>query len=216
MSLNISQYSSLLVHYTINWEQWQNDIKDYVTLLKEWNTILSLVSVKDIETACISHIEDSLSLIPYIFDEMIVSQGKIWLDIGSGGGFPVIPILLTRKDIRAILIERKSKKAGFLQMLVSRYKLINTKVVCETFPQCLQRLDIKTKDIRILTSRGVEKPEMLAMFLTRWMGKGMKYLCQAPLIDEFFNDTSFKKDIIWDEFTSQNMRRGKLVIIERN
>ncbi len=216
MSFNIPLYSSLLKKYSIHWIQWERDIQQYISLLKEWNPIISLVSPNDLEKNCISHIEDSLSLIPYILDDIKNTAHKIWLDIGTGGGFPAIPILLTQKDISAILIERKMKKVGFLQMLVSKFKLGNIKVVCDTFPQCLQRIDINKENLSVITSRGIEKPETLSSFLAQWLSKKTKYLCQSPYIDKLFNDDSFEKIYINDEFDLHKMRRGKLVIIKRS
>lgn len=216
MSFNIPLYSSLLKKYSIHWIQWERNIQQYVSLLKEWNPIISLVSPNDLEKNCISHIEDSLSLIPYILNNINDTSQKIWLDIGTGGGFPAIPILLTQKeDISAILIERKMKKVGFLQMLVSKFKLRNTRVVCDTFPQCLQRIDINKEDLNVITSRGIEKPEILSSFLAQWLGEKTKYLCQSPHIDKLFDDNSFEKIYINDEFDIQKMRRGKLVIIKK-
>ncbi len=215
MLLNLKLYSNLLNDYSIDWMQWNKDIKQYISLMKEWNKNISLVSQRDIENDCVTHIEDSLSLIPYIFDKINDSQKKIWLDIGPGGGFPSIPVLIARKETPAILIERKTKKAGFLQMLASKFKLANTKVVCDSFPQYFQSIGIKKEQIHILTARGIEKPDPFAHILQKWLGKGTRYLCQSPHIHELFNDSSFKKDFIYDTFDIQNLRRGRLVIIER-
>lgn len=215
MLLNVVLYRDLFVQYPIDWEQWQADIQRYVDLIKEWNQRLSLVSPKDVEVDCIPHIEDSLSLLPYILEGLLVPERKIWVDIGSGGGFPAIPILLTRRDISTLLIERKSKKVGFLQMLISKFKLVNTRVVCDNFPPCLQRSTIRKEDIGVITSRGVEKPESIASFLSGWMDRGMKYLCQSPQVDMYFPDDIFNKEVVKDIFTEKGMRRGRLVIIEK-
>ncbi len=215
MPLKIPLYNNLLKKYPIHWAQWETDIQQYIYLLKEWNPMISLVSSNDLEKDCISHIEDSLSLIPYIFDDTDSIHPKIWLDIGTGGGFPVIPILLTKKDIPTILIERKLKKAGFLQMLISKFQLTNTKVICDIFPQCLQKIKINNEDVRIITSRGIEKPEALAKYLKQWLSTKTKYLCQSPNIDELFNNTSFEKIFVNDEFDLHKMRRGKLIVIQK-
>ena len=186
-----------------------------MSLLKEWNFLLSLVSSNDLEKDCISHIEDSLSLTPYISYMMKDCSENIWLDIGTGGGFPAIPILLTKKDFPALLIERKTKKVGFLQMLISKFKLKNTKVVCDIFPECLDHIHIKKENVKVITSRGIEKPEKLALFLKQWLLPETIFLCQTPNLEQLFDDNLFKKEIIHDHFTKENMRRGKLVIIQK-
>ncbi|MGC9053470.1 MAG: RsmG family class I SAM-dependent methyltransferase, partial [Candidatus Hydrogenedens sp.] len=168
-----------------------------------------------LEKNCISHIEDSLSLIPYIYNKMNNYKENLWLDIGTGGGFPAIPILLTKKDFPTLLIERKSKKVGFLQMLISRFKLKNTKVVCDIFPECLDHINIQIENIGVITSRGIEKPEKMALFLKQWLPQKTWLLCQTPHLEQIFDSEIFQKEIIHDEFTTINMRRGKLVIIHR-
>ncbi|MGC8737684.1 MAG: 16S rRNA (guanine(527)-N(7))-methyltransferase RsmG [Candidatus Hydrogenedens sp.] len=215
MSLNIELYKKRIPFYPIDWEEWQTEISQYISLLKEWNPLLNLVSKNDLEKNCISHIEDSLSLIPYIYNKMNNYKENLWLDIGTGGGFPAIPILLTKKDFPTLLIERKSKKVGFLQMLISRFKLKNTKVVCDIFPECLDHINIQIENIGVITSRGIEKPEKMALFLKQWLPQKTWLLCQTPHLEQIFDSEIFQKEIIQDEFTTINMRRGKLVIIHR-
>lgn len=215
MFLKIDLYKKFITSYPIDWDEWQKEILLYISLLKKWNSLLSLVSTNDLEKNCISHIEDSLSLIPYIFYVMQNSSENIWLDIGTGGGFPAIPILLTRKDLPALLIERKTKKSGFLQMLVSRFKLKNTKIVCDIFPECLDRIHIEKENIKIITSRAVEKPEKFALFLKQWLPRETCFLCQTPNLEQIFDDNTFDRKIIHDKFTKENMRRGNLVIIKK-
>jgi len=213
--LNINLYKKLLPNYVINWEVWEREIQQYLELLKEWNPLAGLVSSKDLVQGCVQHIEDSLSLVQYVLQEEIEEGKSIWLDIGSGGGFPAVPILLAKKNISTVLVERKSKKAGFLQLVVGKFQFNNTKVLCSAFPQCLQEMSDADNNIRVITARGVEEPEKLARFLNRWLPEGTKFINQSPNIHKLFDDKKFKKELIEDEFTKQGLRRGTLTIIQR-
>lgn len=67
-------------------------------------------------------------------------KGKIF-DIGSGGGFPSIVLMLARPDIEAVLIERTGKKARFLEAAVDRFNLkasVHNRDLAEVVP-CLDR-----------------------------------------------------------------------------
>mgnify|MGYP003883431461 CR=1 FL=1 len=141
----------------------------------------------------------------------------IWLDIGSGGGFPTIPILLAFKEIRTILIERKIRKTGFLQLLIKKFNLVNTKVICDTFPDCIPKFEIKQDDIGIITARGVEKPERLAKFLSHWLSEKTIFLCQSPKIDTFFPPDKFSIHIAEDNWSKVTppLRKGKLILIRK-
>mgnify|MGYP001191329878 CR=1 FL=1 len=212
--VNIQIYSTLLSQYPINWQTWQEDIKTFLDLLEQWNDVVGLVSKTDLSEKCIHHIEDSLSLVPYILPKLIDGEG-FWLDIGTGSGFPAIPILLISKQIKAILVERKIRKVGFLQMLISKFQLNNTKVICNEFPACVKELASIEKQIRIVTSKGVEHPERLAKFLSHWLSEDTYYLCQSPKVLGLFHSGQFVKTIIQDEFSQHNLRRGNLTIIHR-
>jgi len=213
--LNINLYKKLLFHYAIDWQKWEEEIQQYIELLNKWNPLAGLVSQTDLVQGCVQHIEDSLSLIPYVLQENADVENGIWLDIGSGGGFPAVPILLANKDAQAVLVERKSKKAGFLQLLVGKFQFKNAKVICSTFPQCLQEMKDEDNNISVITARGVEEPEKLARFLNNWLLEKTKFLCQSPNIHNIFDNEKFKKEFIEDEFTKQGLRRGTLTIIQR-
>jgi len=214
-TLNINLYKKLLFHYAIDWQNWEKEVQQHVELLEKWNTLAGLVSPSDLVQGCVQHIEDSLSLIPYVLQEEIEEGKGIWLDIGSGGGFPAVPILLAKKNISTVLVERKSKKAGFLQLVVGKFQFNNTKVLCSAFPQCLQEMSDEDNNIRVITARGVEEPEKLARFFNRWLPAGTKFINQSPNLLKLFDDKKFSKELVEDDFTKQGLRRGTLTIIQK-
>jgi 16S rRNA (guanine527-N7)-methyltransferase len=75
-------------------------------LFKSWNEKVNLVSRKDIENLMVKHILHSLSLVKYIrFDE-----GARVLDIGTGGGFPGIPLAIYYPNVKFTLVDSIEKK----------------------------------------------------------------------------------------------------------
>ncbi len=77
----------------------------YVRLLLERNTGLNLTGARDVPSA-LEQIRDSLTLVPYVREPLI--------DIGSGGGFPAIPLAIVT-GMRVTLVESVLKKARFLE-----------------------------------------------------------------------------------------------------
>jgi 16S rRNA (guanine527-N7)-methyltransferase len=108
----------------------QGDILvDYLNLLKKWNKVFSLTSVPEKDWAKL-HILDSLSVLPHL-------AGKTLADVGSGPGFPGIPLALLRPDWSVTLIERNEKKVSFLTQAVLELQMPNVKIYpggVEDFP----------------------------------------------------------------------------------
>ena len=85
----------------------------YVELLLRWQTKINLVSPSTLRELWTRHVADSLQLIP------LAPQARIWADLGSGGGFPGLPIALAGEaGTRVHLIESNGKKAAFLREAV--------------------------------------------------------------------------------------------------
>lgn len=89
----------------------------YVDLLLHWQAKTNLIAPSTLPTVWTRHIADSLQLLKLI-DDKATSQPKVWIDLGSGGGFPGVVIaaaLADRPDITVHLVERTAKKAAFLR-----------------------------------------------------------------------------------------------------
>jgi len=84
-------------------------LADYYALLLKWNPRLHLVAPCSPEEFATRHVLESLLLLQHL------PQNARVADIGSGGGLPVVPCLLARDDLRAILIEASARKAIFLK-----------------------------------------------------------------------------------------------------
>lgn len=89
----------------------------YVDLLLQWQAKTNLIAPSTLPTVWTRHIADSLQLLKLI-DDKVTSQPKVWIDLGSGGGFPGVVVaaaLAERADMTIHLVERTAKKAAFLR-----------------------------------------------------------------------------------------------------
>ncbi len=99
----------------------------YATELKDWNTRINLTAIKDDLDIIDKHLIDSL--LPLKFDTF--GQGITVADVGTGGGFPGIPLKICRPDIHLTLIESIGKKANFLKHIIDKLNLENSEVINE-------------------------------------------------------------------------------------
>ena len=93
----------------------------FEALLKRWNKRCNLVSRGDLPRLRERHMLDSLALLPWC-------EGPL-ADIGSGGGFPGLPLAIACPQRRVVLIERSLRKCLFLRQAVIELALANVEVV---------------------------------------------------------------------------------------
>lgn len=97
-------------------------LREYVNLIKKWDRVHSLVSKGDRDHLEERHINDSLALEPHL------NPSGNHLDIGSGAGFPGIPLAICRPDVLFVLNDRSRNKCRFLREVKFRLNLVNVDV----------------------------------------------------------------------------------------
>jgi 16S rRNA (guanine527-N7)-methyltransferase len=88
-------------------------IEDHVRLLIAWNAAINLTAIRDPVAIARLHVLDSLAAVPLLRD---VGSRRL-LDVGSGGGFPGLPLAIVL-DAGALLVDSVGKKAAFLDATV--------------------------------------------------------------------------------------------------
>ena len=91
----------------------------HFTQLLRWNRTINLTSITDPYEIIGKHFVDSLAALVAV-DFPI--EGLV-IDVGSGGGFPGIPLKIVRQDLRLVLIEPSQKKSSFLRAVVGTLQL---------------------------------------------------------------------------------------------
>lgn len=90
-------------------------IDDHVRLLLAWNRAINLTTITDPARLALLHVVDSLTALPVVG----VRRGSArLLDLGSGGGYPGIPLAAAAQDAEVILVESIGKKARFLEAAI--------------------------------------------------------------------------------------------------
>jgi 16S rRNA (guanine527-N7)-methyltransferase len=96
----------------------------YLTDLKKWNRAYNLTSLRDDRDIIVKHFFDSL-----LYLRALPSGHLRAADVGSGAGFPGLPLALVRSEIDVALIEPSRKKAAFLRHMVRTLKINNAAVL---------------------------------------------------------------------------------------
>jgi len=96
----------------------------YLALLIKWNKAYNLTAVRDPDEMVSRHLLDSLSVVPYV-----AALGNNWLDVGSGGGMPGIPLAILFPERQFTLLDSNGKKTRFLTQVKLELKLANLQVI---------------------------------------------------------------------------------------
>ena len=110
------------IYIDINEEQ-INKFYDYMNLLIEWNKKINLTAITDYNEIILKHFVDSLTINKYIKENNYV------VDVGTGAGFPGIPLKIIRDDINIVLVDSLNKRINFLNEVIKELNLKNIETV---------------------------------------------------------------------------------------
>jgi len=97
---------------------------DHLRLIEKWNRIHNLTAVRETEQMVVLHLLDTLSLLPHL------GAARTLADVGTGPGFPGIPLAIARPELQVTLLDSSHKKCAFLEQAKGELKLANVTVVC--------------------------------------------------------------------------------------
>jgi 16S rRNA (guanine527-N7)-methyltransferase len=130
--------------------------KTYLFELKKWNRAYNLTSLKRDEDIIIKHFLDSLLYLKFIPD-----NGFKICDIGSGAGFPGIPIALVKPGTNISLIEPSRKKASFLRHIKKTLSIKNIEIIEKRVENVSDNFDIALSRALFSISELIEKASQL-------------------------------------------------------
>ncbi|GAA5316007.1 MAG: 16S rRNA (guanine(527)-N(7))-methyltransferase RsmG [Candidatus Pelagadaptatus aseana] len=102
-------------------QQQAEQLVAYLLLFEKWNKAYNLSAVRDIEQMLSRHILDSLSVVPYI-------DADNYIDVGTGGGLPGIPLAIMFPEKTFTLLDSNGKKSRFQFQAVTELNLTNVSV----------------------------------------------------------------------------------------
>jgi 16S rRNA (guanine527-N7)-methyltransferase len=138
--------------------QWPEAIERFLVELTRWGHRVNLVGSTD-RAALTRHVEDSLAAVPHLPD------GARVVDLGSGAGFPGIPIAIARPDVDLTLVEIRERRASFLRHVVRTLGL-----GCRVERRRIEDPDPGLHDFAVL--RAVAPPVVAAKLGEGWVRRG--------------------------------------------
>ena len=124
-----------------------NDFSEFIKLFEEYNTHTNLMSKNDVQKLAEKHIPDSLAIENFFEKHQKIEN---LLDVGTGGGFPSIPIAIKHPEMNVFALDSISKKIKFIETVKENLNIKNL------FPVCIRIEDFDKKEFfDVATSRAV-------------------------------------------------------------
>src|ERR1700736_5154686 len=153
ISLTSAQISDALKPYGIAPSvDFIKGIRTYIELLLKWNRSISLTSVTDVEQILQFHFGESL----FALSMLPVEKSRL-ADVGSGAGFPGVPLAMASPRLTVTLIESNAKKYAFLNEVIRELKLPNVTALHSR----MEEIKAPGQDLDIVTVRALGKFEDL-------------------------------------------------------
>lgn len=157
----------------------------YYELLIEWNKKMNLTALTQPHDVALKHFCDSILLLSYAD----IPQNATLIDIGTGAGFPSVPIKIVRPDIKLCLLDSLKKRLTFLETVVSELELIDVEIVHARAEDGAKRPDLREK-FDFSTSRAVAGLNTLSEYCLPYVKVGGAFLSMKGKYSEEEIDTA--------------------------
>lgn len=156
-----------------------NNLKKFSEVFLEKNKVINLISKNDVKVLFEKHIFDSLSIEKFFEKYNVKYAGMSMLDIGTGGGFPSVPIAICYPEINVVGLDSIAKKIRAIEDFKNDLKLDNLTLIND------RAENLKTK-YDIVVSRAVSR-----------LGKVVEYA--MPLLKDGGYFVCYKSKQVFDE-----------------
>lgn len=154
----------------------------YMNLLIEWNKKINLTTIINPEDIIVKHFVDSVMISNYIKKDLKV------VDIGTGAGFPGIPLKIVRDDIEIVLVDALNKRVNFLNEVIKTIQLEKIQIIHGRVEEFAKDKKYR-ENFDVATSRAVANMTTLAEYMLPLVKVNGKMLCmKGPgFKEEIFN-----------------------------
>lgn len=186
----------------------------YMCLLIEWNEKMNLTAIIEPKEIILKHFIDSLTILNEIEDKNTL------IDIGTGAGFPGIPLKIAKPNLKVVLLDSLNKRILFLNEVINKLELENIETIHARVEDIGKNIKYREK-FEIVTSRAVANLAILSEYMIPLTKIGGKCICmKGSSIKDEINESQKAINLLGgkvekiDEFVlpSTDIKRNIIVI----
>lgn len=160
-------------------QQYEQFIK-YMRLLQEWNEKINLTAITEDEEVVKKHFIDCIKA----FRSDAIKNAKTIIDVGTGAGFPGLPIAIMNPEVKVTLLDSLNKRINFLNLVARELGLKNVTTIHSRAEDGARKPELREK-FDVATSRAVANMAVLSEFCMPYVKKGGHFVAlKGPSIDE--------------------------------
>jgi 16S rRNA (guanine527-N7)-methyltransferase len=181
---NLMSKSAEDVGLQLSKEQYEKFII-YMKLLQEWNKNINLTAIVEAEDIIKKHFIDSMK----VFKREELKKANTLIDVGTGAGFPGIPIAIMNNNIKVTLLDSLNKRVNFLNTVINELELSNVTTIHSRAEDGARDNKLREK-FDIATSRAVANMSVLAEFCLPYVKMGGSFIAlKGPAVDQEIKDS---------------------------
>lgn len=143
---------------------------EYMKELLVWNEKMNLTAITEPKEIILKHFIDCITVVPYL------TKAKSIIDVGTGAGFPGIPIKIVKEDMEVLLLDSLNKRIQFLKEVIHTLKLKKIEGIHGRAEDIAREKD-KREGYDIAISRAVARLNVLVEYLLPFVKVGGTCIC---------------------------------------
>ncbi|MBR2715819.1 MAG: 16S rRNA (guanine(527)-N(7))-methyltransferase RsmG [Ruminococcus sp.] len=151
----------------------------YYELLIEWNEKMNLTALTEPTDVALKHFCDSILLLKYVS----IPEKSSLIDVGTGAGFPSVPIKIVRPDIKLCLLDSLNKRLVFLKEVVDSLGLYNVDIIHSRAEDGAKKKELR-EQFDFATSRAVAQLNILSEYCLPYVKLGGAFLAMKGKYSE--------------------------------
>lgn len=172
MKYNFDDFKQKLGQFNISiTASMEEQFSDFYDLLIEWNQVMNLTAITEFHEVVEKHFLDSVSLAHFVQWK----EGDSLIDIGTGAGFPGIPIKILFPELRIVLADSLTKRVRFLEEVISKLNLSGISAI-HARAEDLARKKEHRAQYDISVSRAVANLSSLSEYCIPFVKTGGKFI----------------------------------------
>ena len=195
-------FSEILSKYVNLRDEQLKQFQKFYEMVIEWNTKINLTAITDEKEFAIKHVMDSLTL----WDEKKFGGVKKILDVGTGAGFPAIPLKIFKPNVEIFLLDSLAKRVEFLKKVAAELKLKNVTCIHGRAEDLAQEKKFR-ESFDLVTARAVARLNVISEYCLPFVKIGGTFAA--------LKGKQFLEEVAEAEHAVKILGGGKIICLEK-